>query len=620
MILFGEILSVPRCDRRPLIVRIGPILVLLALPACDDGLGDVQTDGGAGVIDAGRIVPPGPDAGASTDGGGIDASFDPLFSEDVGQGCFNGLDDNDDEIIDCQDTTACGATAYCCVGNTSAQCCVLPGASISANFATCASTDPRACAAGAPFSWFGTPTPTIEGIEGKAFVPNGDQIDDSGLILGGLVDPTRERVTLRATIEAPEGGCAGCLDVVALGLADPISGSNVRVVPDVALMVRASRSDVALIVHGAVVAEAPLADALPHVYELVTSPDGSVSLSVDGGAPLTARMSPRPGRAPLLYGRTHNRDGRTEPTRAFDVQLRTDGCDMPSSLERDISPIIPFVGVDWGPRVTSNPSIVPDGADTLVAFTLDQNIHLARRSADGSWALGGSGRVDAPVLTAGVNERLSDPELVREADRFVLYVTREPGEGVARIARAVGNPGHAETFGALTDVMLPADAGPARSPSVVDDGVRRMAVRTEYAGESVIALLNATDGNGDSFGWPADGSLQGSIIVEPNEDFIRFDHDEVSDPELVLDGGGLLRLYYAGRRGTRWSIGVRVSGDRLTFREPTQRAVLAGSGEGHDSLWTRHPTASIRGGAVEIFYTASDGARLDIGRALGSAR
>lgn len=80
-----------------------------------------------------------------------------------------------------------------------------------------------------------------------------------------------------------------------------------------------------------------------------------------------------------------------------------------------------------------------------------------------------------------------------------------------------------------------------------------------------------------------------------------------------------MRLFFGGRRGTRWSVGVLVSGDRHTWREPSSRPVLAGSGAGHDALWARHPSALIADGRFELFYTASNGVALDIGRAEGVA-
>ena len=61
----------------------------------------------------------------------------------------------------------------------------------------------------------------------------------------------------------------------------------------------------------------------------------------------------------------------------------------------------------------------------------------------------GGGRVEAPALAADVNEVLRDPELVREASRWVLYVVRDPAArwkrrrspGSDMIAKAHPRPG-----------------------------------------------------------------------------------------------------------------------------------------------------------------------------------
>jgi len=606
-----------------MIVRICPILLIL-LPACSDGASTAGADAGnrGATADAGAFSDAGGGAGgadggpaAFSDAGAFDAGGMSPDAEDFSAGgCFNGLDDDANELTDCADVV-CGATAYCCVGSSSAACCSGSGVTLAADFASCGGADPRTCST-ETLDWFGTPRPTIEA---ERFLPNGDNLDDSGIVLGEPVDPTRERVTLSGVIAAPLDGCTDCLDVVTLGLADRPSTDDVRVVADVALMVRASRRDYALIVAGEAVWSAPLVDDAPHGYQLEVTPDGAAVLSVDGVVAARSNVTLRANRTPLLFGRTHNRDGLTANARVAEVSVRSFGCDIPAAIDRDPTAAIPFGGVPWGGALASDPSAILDGDERLVAFALERDIHLARRSADGTWSLAGSGIVDMPALVAATGESLSAPELIREEDRFVLYVTRETDASTS-ILRADGEPGHAERFGPLTTLELPADAETAQAPSVIDMGAARfMAIRTSFGGASAIALLQATDTSGASFAW-VNGSRARSIVVTPDPDFERFDHDEVSDPDLLVDAFGLVRLYYAGRRGTRWSIGMRVSGDRATWREPSASALLTGSGEGHDSLWTRHPSVLNTPAGTELFYTASDGVTMDIGRAVGSSR
>lgn len=610
--------SVPACDPSTEIGRIRTIFVglLFLLPACAGSAGpDTGSCVGGGPCDRATSDAAAVDAGALPDAAADpssipDAAAGPLLdNESLAGACFNGLDDDGDHTTDCGDAE-CGTSAYCCVGVTSSDCCTGAGPAASADFSACAGIDPRVCSAGEPFESFGAPLPSLEA---GAFLPNGDGFGDSGLILGPPVDPASHRVRLEARIAAPVDGCGDCLDVIALGLADPIApGAELRVFPDVAFMVRASRMDFALMVAGEVVASEPLLDSDFHRYLLEIDPDGSVALSVDSIERATARVDAlAAGRAPLLFGRTLNRDGVSEHTRASSVSVTTLACDIPSALERDPTSAIP--AGDWGLSGPSDPSVLAEGAERVAAFTSAGDVYLARRSADGVWSLGASG---APVLVAAAGESLQHPELLREADRYVFYVTRASASGTS-LARAEGALGHAESFSDLTLVVLPADARDVEAPSLVRfAGALRMAVKVTHQGSPAIVLLDAEDPAGTRFVWTG-GRIEDSIVVRASTDRARFDSDEVSDPELVEDGARLLRLYYAGRRGTRWALGSRVAGNLSTWRAPLEDAVLSASRAGHDSLWVRHPSAVFSDGQLELFYTAFDGVRFDVGRATG---
>ncbi|MBX3273538.1 MAG: hypothetical protein KF729_24960 [Sandaracinaceae bacterium] len=597
-------------------MRIGPIAWLLVLPACELGAPSSFPDDADGAGDAGAIADyPDGAPGAGIDAGAAsDASAPP--SPDAGSGlfgeeddaCFDGLDNDANEAADCEDD-GCSAAPYCCVGSAAPACCTGAGTSLSVDFDACAGTDPRGCA----------PSLVVFGgarLEGGALVPQGDAHSDGGLVLGPALDPTRERVELRARITAPADGCTDCLDVLALGLAGPPADG--RVLADVAVMVRASRRDVALVVAGEAVASEALVDGAEHEYVLAIAPDGAVTLHVDGRRALGASASPRRDRVPMLFGRTHV-PGDAPTARARSVSIRTSGCDIPAALRRDPRPTLPFDGVAWDWRAVANPSIAADGDGHLVAFSLDRAIHLARRAADGTLRLAGSGRVEAPLFVPEINDEVRDAELVREPTRWVLYATRQVDGEAPRIVRADGGEGHAESFTALEDVALPADVPWAESPAVLEHrGQRYLAARTEVDAETVIALFVAIDGRGAVFDWAA-GSAAGSVLVRRGAEGSRFDQDEVADPDLLEDRFGLMRLYYAGRRGTRWSVGVRVSGDGLTWREPGAPLVLSGSGRGHDALGVRHPSVLLAGGRLELLYTASNGVTVAIGRAEGAA-
>lgn len=604
----GEVsFAVPFCDPRRPIVRLCPALcALLAAGCASDGTAECLFDPCGEVPDAGAgLIDTGP-SGVFSDAS-VDAATDPPpartetdYSADA---CFNGVNDDEQGGTDCDDS-ACSATPFCCLGLTTAACCA-PGSPLTASFASCA--DPSCGVA----ALFGDPAPSVEG---DALVPNGSPITDAGLVLGGPIDGTRERITLAAAIAAPIDSCTECLDAVALGVGDALEGDLVSVRPDAAVIVRASRRDYALVVAGEVVESAELADGEPHVYALSLSPDGTVSLDVDGAESMTAEWMPRADRRALLYGRSPNRSSRPPLTaRALSVSVRTAACEIPSSLARDEAPVLP----PWSPLGSRAPSAVVDGAGLLVAFELAGAIHLARQAADGTWTLAGSGNIDTPVLSPPSGEAYRDPELVREAERWVLYLTHERGS-TRSIARASGEDGHAERFGA--PVPLSVEGLPTLSlsaPAVATFGGRTLlAAVAEQSGSTSIYLFEVV---GDALLLPS-GDISSGAVVRARGGVSAFDADEVGGPALHVDGAGILRLYYAGRRGSRWAIGVLASGDGSVFPYAPGEPVLRPSGAGHDALGVLDPSVVKVGGALQVFHTATDGVTSRVARAVGGTR
>lgn len=607
-------LAVPPCDLRASIGRIRTIAAaaLLVLPACS------FADGGLTGTDSGARM--GDDAGP---GGALDAGFadgdasvppapeDPELQLGGDAACFNGLDDDADLAPDCAEA-ACGEVPYCCVGAARAGCCVGPGMDLDVRFNDCTGPDPRDC--GATVDTFGSPAPILDG---RGVVPGGDDLTDAGLLLGPPIDLRRERVSLGATILSSPEMCTGpgCIDVVALGLGEPPTASRPTVRPLVGVYVRRSRGDVALVITGDVVDSRPLVTDQPVQYDLEVTPDGRVTLQMQGEAtPMTGTVAPRMGMRPMLWGRTFEIASPELPTAAAEVRVVTRGCDMPDSLVRDAAPAIPFAGPTFVNEVR-NPSAVADGDQTLLAFVYQDAIHLARQEAS-TWSLAGSGSLGSPVLSAGINERYDDPHLVRRDDRYDLYLTRIASDGSTSIVMLRGDTGFSETFGAPEEVDTPPSL---RSPAVLDrDGQIYLAAVTELDSTEIV-LLTATDPVGP---FTYVGATAGeSVIAKTGDGLGDFAVDEVADPMLFVGGRGLLRLYYAGRRGTRWSIGARVSGGVLsTWRSPVDgQAIAAGSGAGYDALSLRAPSVVLLGDSLHLYTTSTDGVFRSIGHAVGSA-
>ncbi len=593
--------AVPTCARRRAIGRSCPAawLALVAASGCMDG---GPTYRGTCPPDCMEYRDAGPggarDASAPVDAGGkppITSTEDGLN----GFACFNGVDDDLDEATDCEDV-ACSRTPFCCLGVASPECCGSSG-TLRADFAGC--VDLGSC--GASASVFGTPRPLLAF---GALVPNGDAVSDSGIVLDRPLDGTRERIEVTASIASPDDGCTECLDAVGIGVGDGVSGDVVLVRADAAVLVRAARRDYALLVAGEVVMTRALEDGEPHEYALALSPDGSVTVSVDGEETMEASWSPRADRRAIVDGRTANRPaGSPPPARAVWVELAAAECEIPSALAREPAALMP----SWSPIGARAPSAVPEGDGALVAFEIEGAIHLARTDASGVWSLAGSGDVQIPALDPPDGEAYRDPELVDGGDHWVLYVTHEH-DGTRSIARALGAGVHAETFDPPIDLIAPV---PVWSPSVEAFGGRTV-VAAVYGSEPRIGLFELA---GDEL-VPRSADLSPLAVVSPRGGVSAFDADEVAAPALFVDGSGLLRLYYSGRRGSRWSIGMIASGDGTSFGYAPSEPVLRPSGSGHDALSVLDPSVVELGGDLHLFHTASDGLRPQVSRAIGGTR
>ena len=558
----------------------------------------------------------GPDSGIwGPDAGFADTGRPPGEREEADfatNACFNGLDDDANSAIDCEDRSSCGATAYCCVGESRAECCAGATTTIDQRFDACVSSDPTVCIASA--TRFGGPHPTIVG---GAFVPFGDALGDSGLALGEPLDLTRDRVVLEATFEASADGCGtavNCVDVIGLGVG-AIPGIQSHLVPDVAVAVRPSRGDYALLVGGEVLASRELPDG-PADYALTLAPDGTVELSVDDGSPIIGRYFPLPERSALLYGRTHNLNSESAPARAASVQVRVAQCDVLDHLARGATAELPPESSGWGEARA--PSVAVDGARTLAAFAVADAIHLAEQEPIAGWTLLGSGTIDAPVLVPPSGDAYDDPELVVGADAYTLFFTHR-ALGETTIGRADGGPGFGTDF-ALSATVIPSELVAPREPTYLAwSGAHFLAVVDDDAGNGTrIVLLRSADGLTFEY---AMGSLPNSIIAAQTDNLGHFAADEVSGPDLAVDNAGIIRLYYAGRRGSRWSIGLLVSGDGSVWRDPNGgTAILTSDGEGYDGAHVSCPSVVFESGEVALYFEASDGNARTIGRATGWAR
>ncbi|MBW2464023.1 MAG: hypothetical protein JRH11_20410, partial [Deltaproteobacteria bacterium] len=219
-----------------------------------------------------------------------------------------------------------------------------------------------------------------------------------------------------------------------------------------------------------------------------------------------------------------------------------------------------------------------------------------------------------------------DPELAydEDAELWHLYYTAEGPRGVLTI-------GHAE---GPTPTDLVADEEPLitsdgwfdlsslemPSVAVTEDGLRVAVVRA-----------TSTDGSHSLVGFvesrepPEDPEAGLFVRITGDLDTMTargdatartgFAADEVAQPSLLV-WDGAFHLYYAGRRGTRWAIGLLASEDFLSFRDvaPTT-PILSGDNVGFDALGVRGVDIEIVDGFAVAIYEGTDGFETGVGYA-----
>ncbi|UJR79295.1 hypothetical protein [Sandaracinus amylolyticus] len=637
---------------------LGFALASLALAAplslgCDDDEDGAAVDGpDAGALDAG--------AWPRTDGGFAGDDAGPAYpgedSPPTGAGCFDFVDGDGDDELDCDDPD-CASTPVCCVGRSSESCCRAATPRTIA-FSGCSGTGSDALLACAPgATLFGSPAPELRDF---AFYPNGGDRYDSGIVLAGTVDPRVSRLAIEARVEAADT-CDRCLDSVAVGLTSSTAtlGATSLVDADVAVMVSAASGELRLVIGGAVARALPLAEVRSMLgagpvaaisYRLETTTNGRATLigsTSSAGGPWTplftdVPFAPRGPARVLAWGRASNRGpGDPPPAHLRALELSEGTCDAPASLARATDVILPDAIDPWwtsGER-TRAPSVVTYEDQSgerraRMAFLYQGRIHAAAGIDGGRFrALADPGDPESAMIAPGAAPWLAavaDPALVRGADhRWQLWFTAIAEDGTTSVARADGAGIDSLLMGEPARVLAPTSELDTTtgwdSPSVIRTAGGRtlLAARRRDADGTTEVALFVIDESGAPF--PADTTIYDPSAgeVRADEHIVRratgiatdFDADEVAAPALI-EYGGVLRLYYAGRRGTRWSIGVMLSQDGVHWREGNGgRAILAGSGAGFDALSTNDPAPVVEGTELRLYYTGTDGVRDAIGLA-----
>ncbi len=589
---------------------------LLVLAACEPTASRDGSEGGTGGAVPGQdaslefdasSVPPALDAGATIVGGGAELGEELDFGSPGADlaACFDGVDNDGDGRFDCGDASCRAGVPACCVGVSEAPCCAA-GASEMVPITSCTG----ALASCAPLleevEPFGAPGPNViaDEVLGAVLVAGG-QSADSGLALRQVFDAASEALTLEASIAAPAAPHDRGADVLAFGLVDAEQPLGPSLTPLVALMVSGNRAQVILLVAGEVVQRWAVEPGLV-TYGLALRPGGGIAVS-RAGAELAAAELPvdRPVR-PVVYGRTYN-PAATDPApvRMASLSVQRARCDIPSALSAPQPLFPPSEPTDpaWANvRRAAGPHVVRWSADGMgsrdwMALELDGAIHLAERG-DTGWAL--TSPLDAPALRADgadwARDGLTDPALHVTDGGLELWVTGRTA-GVGTVARV---PASADGTFAWSDVEV------VFAP---DDGVRSYAQPAPYArggATHVVMQVVRSSGQVALESRPVGGGSPDAVRL-PSEDVFAFDRDEVAAP-MVAQVGSTMRLFFAGRRGTRWSIGMLMWVEGLGWTEIGEPLVYTPTGSGFDALGALDPSVIVTGEALELVYTALDGA------------
>ena len=581
---------------------LGALTLLLApaLLACSEASREDTFDGPAGRHDLGPAtadggtVDPGVDAGAPMSPGfqGIPPSdsLGGVREDDEAAGdfagvlsCYDGLDNNDDPLVDCADP-ACFALGSCCVDSGRDACCAGPETLVQQSFDGCGSAS--GCIAGATL--FGAPAPFISG---GALALGGDALYDSGVLVAEPLDLRGERVELSATF-VDTTTCAGCLDGAAFGVtAQTALDDRAHVEPLVALQ-RNAGDDVRLRVGDRTLLRIRLVEGEP--ITLVLRPDGEGEVHHGGEVHRFDHPVHQVVHA-VAWGFSSNPSASApEGVYLDDLSLSRAHCGIADGwLERG-----PTAGATDDGLLGVAAATDAEGTTWLALWNEDA-LTLATVAPEGALA--------ASSVTVGEVVWGTDPHgwglTFDGTDLWLTFVAdHELGASMGR-ARLVES-----TFEPEPEPFFRA-ASPIGSPQWVSAFGYELVVSAWEAGVGLWARgpdLPTPDEwhllDGDVAGLGAKGAVE---------------------PDLVWSPEGAWLLHYAQPVGTRWRIGL-VASDELVAWRPLDD-VLGGSGDldDFDALGATSPAVTHEGDQLSLHYIGLAPAATRLGHArrwLGASR
>ena len=633
----------------------GCALNITGARATDGGVAAMDARGPLSDQDAAGILPETRDAGvAGPDAPVSGARGEADFSDD-GSSCLDFLDNNGDGIFDCDDPVCQDPVENlaCCVGSTAEACCdavttfavvegscgATPCLSLGTETLTTATgrvvdSPPVApsCATGAP----------------HAFAPFGRTGAHAFMVLPRQIDARAAHVRITARLGA--GSVTGT-EVAAAGFGlftEQGMGAIAR--PLVAVVTSATSNDVRVIVGDRVIATRTLSGegcGQSLEYAIAINPDGNyrVESRVPGAllwdaTPIATGTCELSADARIaMFGQQPNPDG-APVVWVSDLGVEQNGCDVLVPARRS-APIVASRDDD----VTGLSIFARSGGSYEALVTSGDQIHwLGLQSASGGLV----SSVPADPFADNIQptwpdyRHFRDVEVVEHAGTYRVYLAAaRADDGVFEIVGTTytpsATPGRPGVLGSSLSTVTSAAQFPAdmdRPAAFSVDGPSAAVVpgvglvllaRVRYVdGHDEIRVVGATlDGSDFETAAPSvsgrdasGATTDGLVHSSQTHDEDAFDRDEIADPQIVVIDG-VARVLFAGRRGTRWSIGSVVASPRFDYFIPvSDTPILGPSGAGFDALGVTEPTLVSRAGTSWLYFAGTDGARHSLGLAV----
>ncbi|MFK7987349.1 MAG: hypothetical protein AB8I08_15095 [Sandaracinaceae bacterium] len=583
--------------------------------APSDGGMITNTDGGPGAESDANPPAPQPDYGEGED----DALFADASRVDVAS-CRDGMDNDGDSLFDCADPFCQRYVPSCCVGQSSEHCCGAPETVATLSLGGCRGDMTLCGGLGAAYHFFGRSSPEVairSGETAPSVIITTDAVD-TGFALEQVLDPSLGDIVLSASIAVPAPGDPSVINALGVGFitAEGALDDLVRVTPTAGLLLSRNREELLVMVGERAVMSESLDGRTEYLSVTVTlGPHGRARLEASddmGMSVLSTTLAVGPQRAvrAVLWGRGTNPLEET-PIRANALSVSQRNCDMPQALDRAPTAAVPAEGEppeDWVGRDIGTASVIrtSDG-DTRIALELNGDIHLGAGQEDKlSFDVTGTSELSETSEPWG-QDGVAHPALFQTpAGAIELWFTAYASGRRTSIASIVesGTGAFPNTTASqrLTLEQIAADASVEGEVVSIDHpqpfsiGAREMLLIREVYADGAEAL--------GLWEFSPEPARRGELTRNAPDDVFAFDRDELGGASVVFQDG-VYRVYYAGRRGLRWSIGLAVSDDGATwYREDTP--VLVATDGLIDRFGVRSPSTVVGPSGLALYYLGTD--------------